>query len=688
MLEQLVVYFALSPSLSQQILQTAYCTKMPSTSFQKFDSLTDVIYLFCALGCVVCAALAAGMTMGLLSLDSLKLRIKLRTGTPLEIKAAKRILPLIEDHHFLLCTLLLFNAAANEALPIFLDAIVPAWAAVIIAVTLVLICGEILPTALFTGPNQLQIASRFTSLVYFLQFIFYPVAFPMAKALDYFLGEGEDDDNLNREEISAMMKILQEGRLQSPVVNSTTEEVQQQQSSTRPSFMAYIAGGGASRSNKSFVASSHGNASTSMPALSTAYSQNSGHHHPAFSGGEEEPLSVSEVQVITGVLGLAKKSIRDIYVPLTEVNMVSADQILDSKTMEVIEKVGNSRLPVFKGTDIYHILGFLRVKKLLRVPSDRNVAIGSLPLIKPFAVGCDQSLLDVLRLFQLGHSHLALVSEEPGLLQDAIDNGYRPSPHAAAMGIVSIEDIFEEMLQGEIFDEEDVARSPADFLSASLHLREMSMRASMSPLDLQLDPRKLAEREAQRKLREKALLTTHGHTGSINPLIQESAAVEADESNVPTFNPVQVNTILNRPSGLKEALIDRRMTEPVPRGAREDSKDDDNSDAMSMRSSENEGLRFTRVFSSEDSRRQARDERRRIMSTNSMQSKNQFADLQRFAAKSGLTKDNNGSSNNLTKLTPSMVTKYISRRARADSNKHDSSSHSATDLMDKYARKR
>ena len=40
-----------------------------------------------------------------------------------------RILPLIENHHFLLCTLLLFNAAANEALPIFLDAIMPAWAA-------------------------------------------------------------------------------------------------------------------------------------------------------------------------------------------------------------------------------------------------------------------------------------------------------------------------------------------------------------------------------------------------------------------------------------------------------------------------------------------------------------------------------------------------------------------------------
>lgn len=102
--------------------------------------------------------------MGLLSLDSLKLRVKLLVGTESEKIAAKRhdnelfvfqsqnhkykrnnvinlrILPLIENHHFLLCTLLLFNALANEALPIFLDAVLPAWAAghILIIISLIL----------------------------------------------------------------------------------------------------------------------------------------------------------------------------------------------------------------------------------------------------------------------------------------------------------------------------------------------------------------------------------------------------------------------------------------------------------------------------------------------------------------------------------------------------------------------
>jgi CBS domain containing-hemolysin-like protein len=123
-----------------------------------------------------------------MSLDSLKLKIKLIVGTAEEKKAVAKILPLLSNHHLLLCTLLLYNALANEALPIFLDALVPSWAAVLISVTLVLLCGEVIPTALFTGPNQLQIASRFTPLVYFLQVLFLPIAYPMAQALDHILG--------------------------------------------------------------------------------------------------------------------------------------------------------------------------------------------------------------------------------------------------------------------------------------------------------------------------------------------------------------------------------------------------------------------------------------------------------------------------------------------------------------------
>ena len=164
----------------------------------------EIVYGLCAICCVVCAATAAGCTMGLMSLDIMKLRIKLAVGTAEEKSAVKRVLPLVLNHHLLLCTLLLFNALANEALPIFLNGVVNSWAAILISVTLVLLFGEVLPTAFFTGPNQLLIAARFAGVVYILELIFYPIAWPMARGLDYFLG-CDDEEMYNRDELSAML---------------------------------------------------------------------------------------------------------------------------------------------------------------------------------------------------------------------------------------------------------------------------------------------------------------------------------------------------------------------------------------------------------------------------------------------------------------------------------------------------
>ncbi len=55
------------------------------------------------------------------------------------------MLPVLKDHHWLLVTLLLMNAIAMEALPIFLDAIVPSAYAILISVCAVLIVGEVIP---------------------------------------------------------------------------------------------------------------------------------------------------------------------------------------------------------------------------------------------------------------------------------------------------------------------------------------------------------------------------------------------------------------------------------------------------------------------------------------------------------------------------------------------------------------
>ena len=48
---------------------------------------------------------------------------------------------LLANHHYLLCTLVLWNAAAMEALPIFLDRLADPVTAICLSVTVVLIFG-------------------------------------------------------------------------------------------------------------------------------------------------------------------------------------------------------------------------------------------------------------------------------------------------------------------------------------------------------------------------------------------------------------------------------------------------------------------------------------------------------------------------------------------------------------------
>ena len=83
----------------------------------------------------------SGLTIGLMSIEQLELEIKEKVGTEEEQGQAKRLLPLLHRKHLLLVTLLLFNAASAEALPLFLDDLVPSYIAIIVSVTAVLFFG-------------------------------------------------------------------------------------------------------------------------------------------------------------------------------------------------------------------------------------------------------------------------------------------------------------------------------------------------------------------------------------------------------------------------------------------------------------------------------------------------------------------------------------------------------------------
>ncbi len=148
----------------------------------------------------------------------MEMKIKSQSGTPKEKAYAEKLLPIISNHHLLLVSLMLWNASATEALPIFLDKMVPEFVAIIISVTLVLLFGEIIPASILTGPQQLQIAANLIPLVYVVFVVFFPLAYPISKLLDYIIGHDEGLTIYSRKELKTMMKLQHEEGLRRSVV--------------------------------------------------------------------------------------------------------------------------------------------------------------------------------------------------------------------------------------------------------------------------------------------------------------------------------------------------------------------------------------------------------------------------------------------------------------------------------------
>lgn len=387
-------------------------------NFADFSDLQDVYNAIMAGFCVVCAGLAAGLTMGLLSFDVTKLEIKTMTGTNEEKSAAAAILPIVKQHHLLLVTLLLFNSIANETLPIFLGALVPNYLAVIISVFLILIFGEILPSALFTGPNQLLTAARLTKLVYFLFIIFYPISFPLSKLLDFWFGVDESGGNISRNELEALV-ILQ--------------------------------------------GSNHRRLARENSIMSEPSSQSQSGSAKEDSESEADGLSAHEVNMMTGILRLSKQTVKNAMIPAKKVFMISSSTRLNEKSLYDILDCGFSRIIVFKRHDRQHILGYLLVKTLIVVnPLDEKM-VEDLSLREPLFVRPTVTLMEMLTIFQEGHCHMAIVTNDPEGSLASLRDGTRPVGDRAMLGIVTLEDVLEKIIQSDIVDETDAVIYPSVF---------------------------------------------------------------------------------------------------------------------------------------------------------------------------------------------------------------------------------
>ncbi|TYI13390.1 hypothetical protein ES332_A08G055900v1 [Gossypium tomentosum] len=359
-------------------------------------------FAYAGLSCllVIFAGIMSGLTLGLMSLGLVELEILQRSGTIVEKKQVSAILPVVKKQHQLLVTLLLCNACAMEALPISLDKIFHPFVAVLLSVTFVLAFGEIIPQAICSRYG-LSVGASFVWLVRILMIVCYPIAYPVGKA----------------------------GK-----------------------------------------------------------------------GGE---LTHDETTIISGALDLTEKTAEEAMTPIESTFSLDVNSKLNWEAIGKILAHGHSRIPIYAGNP-KNIIGLLLVKSLLTIRAEMETPVSSVSIRRILRVPAQMPLYDILNEFQKGSSHMATVVKVKGKTKDLqfVDDGERFGNHKVTnrnsqltdplltkqdsvlvdvekssavketmntlqrfsedtedgevIGIITLEDVFEELLQEEIVDETDV----------------------------------------------------------------------------------------------------------------------------------------------------------------------------------------------------------------------------------------
>ncbi|XP_061087094.1 metal transporter CNNM2 isoform X2 [Conger conger] len=161
-------------------------------------------------------------------------------------------------------------------------------------------------------------------------------------------------------------------------------------------------------------------------------------------------LVKEELNIIQGALELRTKTVEDVMTPLRDCFMIAGDAILDFNTMSEIMESGYTRIPVFEG-ERSNIVDLLFVKDLAFVDPDDSTPLKTITKFysHPLHFVFNDTKLDaMLEEFKKGKSHLAIVQR--------VNNEGEGDPFYEVLGIVTLEDVIEEIIKSEILDETDL----------------------------------------------------------------------------------------------------------------------------------------------------------------------------------------------------------------------------------------
>ncbi|CAK0847174.1 unnamed protein product, partial [Prorocentrum cordatum] len=341
----------------------------------------------------------SGLNLGLMSLTVEDLNIVINSGEDQnEVAFAKQILPLRKHGNLLLCTLLIGNTLVNVMLAVITD---PIWVFLFGTGTVGSIFALALPSALIVVFGEIvpqSVCSRYALLVGArtlpITYIFVAITFVLAYPISKIL------DRLLGDEIGGVY--------------------------TRKGLLQLV----------------------KLSAEDPSHAHSSG-------------LNQEDAKVLTGALTFQDRTVRQVMTPISQVFSLPKDAVLDRDTFLAILQKGHTRIPVYDGEPT-NIFAILNVKFLLGIGFERKMTLAS--VIQDFRAEnprafqarrvvaetkCDVALGECKR----ERVHILVVTETRSTAgdSDCSDNtGTGP-----AIGIMSIEDVIEEILQDEIVDATD-----------------------------------------------------------------------------------------------------------------------------------------------------------------------------------------------------------------------------------------
>lgn len=246
-------------------------------------------------------------------------------------------------------------------------------------------------------------------------------------------------------------------------------------------------------------------------------------------------LDAQEINIISGALKIKKVTVAHVMTKLKDVFMLELTSIINYQVILVIIKRGFSRIPVYD-KNRRNIVGILMVKDLALVNPYTDITLKSLiafykhPLI---SVDEGHTLDLVFNHFREGKSHMALVKEHR---------------KTNIVGIVTLEDIIEEVLQVEINDETDIVTDNRELK----HRSDAQIPNDLDVLHLHLN-KAIARRRAKERIlgiqqQQQPLQQAAINQFFQNPLLnQNTRNQEQNPVNIPKTNSLNKQLPPNSP---------------------------------------------------------------------------------------------------------------------------------------------